>query len=88
MCCAALTKQHLDSSCLKVLAKQNQAANKILLVGLQEVFNFFSSFNIIKCCRFQKDLKEIGHQIDRKNRRRTPKYEYLNPKFVPNAISI
>ena len=85
MNCAALTKQHLCSSGFKVLATWNHAPSWILFEFAIFLYLFF---NITECCRFKKDLREITQQTDAKNRRRTPKYEYLNPKFVPNAISI
>ena len=45
------------------------------------IVNFFSH-------RFQVDLKEIESKIDERNELRERKYEYLNPRWVPNSISI
>ena len=38
--------------------------------------------------RFQKDLQKISATIDSRNATREEKYIYLNPREVPNAISI
>lgn len=37
---------------------------------------------------FRKDLKAISATIKSQNRKRSPRYDYLDPEFIPNSISI
>lgn len=43
-----------------------------------------------KCyiCRFQEELAQISRQIKLRNMSQAYPYDWLDPEFIPNAISI
>jgi arachidonate 5-lipoxygenase len=45
-------------------------------------------FTIIVYFRFREELKDISKTIKKRNEKREPPYEWLDPDVVPNSISI
>jgi len=39
-------------------------------------------------CRFQEELAQISRQIKQRNKSKGYPYDWLDPEFIPNAISI
>ena len=47
-----------------------------------------SAATFVLSYRFKADLTKVGKTIEEREKKRNKSYPYLQPKFVPNAISV